>query len=680
MIKYIINFFVFSYVATAFTQPPGVNLALHLDGKDNNVRIGMGIIKAPWTLEAWIKGNDTSWKNMDVVFGGGEYSDLNIAENLPLVIKNGKLHNTKADLWSKNVLNDKWYHVALSCDGFATCLYLDGKMVDSKRVAFSIIPGALGVHTTSATAFAGLIDEVRIWQSAIPRNTLREWMNKPLSSTHPKFKTLVGYYNFDDGMEDAGINWVGKGDQAYHLRNGRNNYKDSGALAYTVINDNSRFFNPVKQQELFNAVVINNEWDADQGTSDQQILKLRIAVTGTLNSLSLTELTLDLSKISSLLDISRIHVYYTGKKARSGTRTELFSNERITGKTMVFSAPKKSIHLTPGINYFLVTADISKNAVAGDAIKISVPFFKLNNRNYIPETSKDAVVQRVTYSSKTSSNIVKVLQWNIWEGGVHLGNDGVSRITDLIKATHADIITMQEAYGSQQHIAGSLKYFMHTASPKDNLAVYSRYPITEIPASYKTFNSNPVKITLPNGRELLINGCWLRYASNPEYTSIYPDTGLDPKLWVSADSALSLIDMQNIIEKDTKPYIKNQDIPVIIGGDFNSCSHLDWTKAAAPLHFGYGPIAFPTSRYLLSEGYKDSFREMNPNEVARPEGTWAVIYGQSQVCRIDFLYYKGKGIKALASKNIKTAPEIDDVWASDHAAVLTTFEVESFDH
>lgn len=663
------------FTGTAFAQHSGSNLALHLDGKDNNVRIGMGIIKAPWTLEAWIKVDDTSHRNTEVIFGGGEYSNLNIADNLPLDIEHGRLHNGRAKLWSSHVLDNKWHHVAISCDGVATCLYLDGKVEDSSQVAFSIIPGALGVQDNDSTIFGGLIDEVRIWHAAIGSHTLQAWMTKPLDASHPDFKTLLGYYNFDDGMKDACINWVGRGNQAYHLRNGRHDYKGRAPLAYTVVNDNPKFIKRIKPQELFNAVVINNEWDADQGTADEQVLKLRIAVTGTVNPLSLTQLKLDLSDVSRLSDISRIHVYYTGKTARSATRTELFGNGKEPDRVMLLSHSGKNISLTPGINYFLVTADISKRAVTGDTIKMSVPSFRLNNHSYIPQTGNDPIVQTITCSSKANAGIIKVLQWNIWHGGVHLGNDGVSRIIDLIKATHADIITMQEAYGSQRRIADSLRYFMHTASPTDNLALFSRYPITVVPTSYKTFNSNPVKVTLSGGRQLIVNGCWLRYASDPEYTSIYPDTGLDPQLWVSADSALGLADMQNIIEKDTRPYLKNKDIPVIIGGDFNSCSHLDWTKAAAPLHFGYGPVAFPVSRYLLSEGYKDSFREIDPDPVAHPEGTWAVIYEQSQYCRIDFLYYKGEGIKAVASKIVRTAPEIDDVWASDHAAVLTTFEL-----
>lgn len=38
-------------------------------------------------------------------------------------------------------------------------------------------------------------------------------------------------------------------------------------------------------------------------------------------------------------------------------------------------------------------------------------------------------------------------------------------------------------------------------------------------------------------------------------------------------------------------------------------------------------MALCTSRYLMENMYKDSFREMHPDEVARPEGTFAGIYG-----------------------------------------------------
>lgn len=670
-----IFFFLYSVVITSVAQSPTLNLALHLDGKDNNVRTGIRILNAPWTLETWIKGDDKSWKDQEIIFGGGEYSQLNITDYLPLVIEKGKLHSTQADLWSENVLDDQWHHIALSCDGTATKLYLDGEVIDSKPVAVSVLPGALGINESDSTSFGGLMDEVRVWNSALPTETIQAWMNKPLAPTHPQFKTLIAYYNFDDGIDDVSVNWVGKGDQAYHIRNGRVDYKGTIPMAYTVVNDNPKFIHtPDKPQELFNAVVIDSEWDADQGTQDDQILKLRIAVTGTQSPLSLTELSLDLSEMTSFADISRVHIYYTGKNARSDTRTELFGNGKAPKGKMTFKASKGAIELTPGINYLLVTADISDKATFGNKIKINVPSFKLDKTNYIPETSEGQIEKRITCNSSSNPNIVKVLQWNIWHGGQHVGNDGRSRIIDLLKASNADIITMQEGYGGQQRFKDSLGYNMQTPSLKDNLVLFSRYPLTSIPTE-KTFNSNPTKITLPNGRQLLVNACWLRYAYRPEYSCNYPNSGHDPRIWVAEDSILALVDMKHILEKDTKPYLTDDDTPVIIGGDFNSCSHLDWTAAAAPIHYGYGPVPFPTTIYMQEEGYKDSFREINPDEIRRPEGTFAVIYGQLQVSRIDFLFYKGKGIKAVASKIIKTTPEIDDVWASDHAAVLTTFEL-----
>lgn len=673
--KHIIIFLItYLFVIPTTAQQSSQNFALQLDGQDNNVRTGIGYINGSWTLETWIKGDDNSWKELEVIFGGGEYSQTNRADYLPLVVEYGRLHSTWPDLWSKEVLDDQWHHVALSCDGIVTRLYLDGEVIDSKTTAMSILPGALGVNEGEPTTFGGLIDEVRIWNSAVPTEILREWMCKPLDPTHPQFKTLVAYYNFDDGIKEVSTNWVGKGDQAYHIRNGRNQYKGTTPMAYTVVNDNPKFVNPVKQQELFNAVVIESEWDVDQGTSDDQILKLRIAVTGDQNPLRLTEIELDLSDVTALSDISQIHVYHTGKTARSGTKTELFGRGKTPEKKMIFKDGQGSFALTPGINYLLVTADITEKASVGNKIKISVPSFKLGDTLYIPETNENKIEKRITKSNKNNPNIIKVLQWNIWHGGNHVGDDGQARIIELIKATNADIIMMQEGYGSQKRIQDSLEYYMQTPSLQDNLVLFSRYPVTNI-STQKTFNSNPVKLMLPGNRPLLVNACWLRYAYQPEYSCNYPCIGHNTSTWVAEDATRGLEDMKYILEKDTKPYLTEDDMPVIIGGDFNSCSHLDWTKEAAPIHFGYGPVPFPISQYMLDEGYKDSFREINPDEIARPEGTFAVIYGHLQVSRIDFLYYKGSNIQAVSSKIIKTAPEIDDVWASDHAAVLTTFEL-----
>ena len=649
------------------------NLALCLDGNDNNVRTGMGIIENNWTLEAWIKGNDTQWKDLEVIIGGGEYSELNTADNLPLVVKNGKLHSTKANLTATTLLDDQWHHVALSCDGKTTSLLLDGQIVDKADTVLSILPGAIGVTDVDFT-FGGMIDEVRVWNIGLPVKVLQAWKNRSIEAEHPYFKNLKGYYNFDDLEEEISVNWVGKGHQAYHIRNGRNKYKGTLPLAYGAVNDNPLFKSYTGKQKIFNAVCINSEWDADQGAKDDQIVKLRLGVQGNKKAMSLTKLSLDLSKTTSLSDIENVHIYYTGQKALSEVKVELFGTGTAPSAQMEFTASQETaIKLVPGINYFLVTFDIKDQATIGNILNATITSFSLDQTNYIPEYGENDVLKTVTTNSLKNPNMVKIVQWNIWNGGVHLGNQGQLRILDLIRATHADVIMMQEAYGIQKMIADSLGFNMQTHSLTDNLALYTRFLLDSIPVR-EPFKSNPAKITLANGKRMLLVDCWLRYAYRPEYTSGYAITGLNPNIWIAEDSTLALPDIHNIVSLDVTPNLDTPDMPVIISGDFNSCSHQDWTERARPLHCGYGPVSFPVSRYMVEKGFRDSFREINPDEVAYQGGTVSAVYGQMQMSRIDFIYYKGKA-KAISSKIIRSAPEIDYVWASDHAAVVTVFEV-----
>lgn len=651
------------------------NLALHLDGHDNYVAIGMDIIDKAWTLEAWIKGDDTSWKELEAIIGGGEYSELSYVDDIPLVVKNGKLHSTKAGLWSADVLDDQWHHVAVSCDGNRTCLYLDGELADSNDSAYAIIPGMIGCRNERSTTFGGLIDEVRIWTEAIPQKTLHKWKDKPILPSHPYFKSLKGYYPFDDKLKESAVNWVGKGHLAYHARNYRSVPKEHLPIAYTVTNDNSNFIQPDKAQQLFNAVVIDSEWDVDQGKTDDQLLKLRIAVSGNKKPLRLTELKIDLSETTDIADITNLHVYATGSQARSNVKIELFEGSITPDKQITLKAKENALELSPGINYILVTADINEKAQPGNIIKAKIPSFKLSNKKYQPEQAA-MYPKAVTANSYTNPNSLRVLQWNIWNAGIKLGEKGLDRIIDLIKACNPDIITMQEGYGSQHQIAEALGLFLQTPSPTDNLALFSRYEIEQLPSS-KTFQSNPGKITLPNGHTVLVNSCWLRYSYEPVYTGDFPEIGHDTNLWIAEDSIRPMADVAHILTHDVYPVMDYPEMPVILGGDFNSCSHLDWTAAAAPLHYGYGPVNFPTSRYMLEQGFTDSFREINPNEVERPEGTFAIIYGQLQNSRIDYIYHKGEGIHAVSSKVIRTAPEIDSVWPSDHDAVVTNYEVSA---
>lgn len=645
--------------------------ALLLDGKDNNVRTGMGLLSDAWTLELWVNSDVAHRGTREMLIAGGEYSSLSWVDNEALALVNGHLYATAARMEDPDTLDGAWHYVALTCDGSSVRMYRDGREIASKDTAYTILPGTIGVGETDGT-FTGRLDEVRIWRKALAPSVLRRWANRSLAPSHPGYEFLYGYYPLDDFDGETSVNWVGRGHQAFHLRGGRNDWRGKAPLARAVETVNPDFRPYQGKQRLFNAVTIRSEWDCESGSRDRQMLKLRIAVQGSGKPKRLTGLTLNLDDNTSLSDIEAVHVYATGQKAYSDVRIPLFGGKKVPERRLVLKTGKDvALVLKPGINYVLVTFDIAETAKPGNRIGADVETFALDGTTYKPESTPVLVAQEVTSNNRLNPDVLKVLQWNIWHGGVHLADRGQQRVTELLKASDADVILMQEAYGIQHMAAGALDYNMKSKSDKDNLALYTRLPMEETIPWRQPFISNPAVVTMRNGHRVLLVDLWLRYANRPEYTCYYPERNGRPERWVQEDSILSLVDIRNIVEQDINPY-RSEDMSVVLGGDFNAFSHLDWTERAAPLHYGYGPVLFPASCYLEEAGYADAFRTVHPDETKRPEGTWAAIYGQTPMGRIDFVYSHGR-LRPVQSKVVRTMPEIDAVWPGDHAATVSVF-------
>lgn len=69
----------------------------------------------------------------------------------------------------------------------------------------------------------------------------------------------------------------------------------------------------------------------------------------------------------------------------------------------------------------------------------------------------------------------------------------------------------------------------------------------------------------------------------------------------------------------------------------------------------------------------DSYREIHPDVKKYPCLTWSTMAKNELQYRIDFIYYKGKDIKAIQSEMIDKHPVR---YPSDHAAVVTTFNLK----
>jgi len=220
----------------AFITPPAfaVNRVLSLDGDGdyedgftsvNHVEIkdseSLNAINSQVTMEAWIKPTDFPNQWNFILFKGDKWAS-NACENRSyglLLNSSGFINLFSAPsnqgqiyLNSSNglILLNRWYHVAGIIDAKSDVMHIliNGVEVASrdfgKDIRLSALPLRIGWSheegVGSQASFAGLIDEVRIWNIARTQEDIQKTMHTTLSGTEPG---LVGYWQFDDSEEIA---------------------------------------------------------------------------------------------------------------------------------------------------------------------------------------------------------------------------------------------------------------------------------------------------------------------------------------------------------------------------------------------------------------------------------------------------------------------------------------------
>lgn len=290
-------------------------------------------------------------------------------------------------------------------------------------------------------------------------------------------------------------------------------------------------------------------------------------------------------------------------------------------------------------------------------------------------------------SPKESKKTLSVLSWNIWHAGhsKEYPEKGCEGTINILKKSNADVILMVETYGAAPKVADSLGYSYHLIS--SNLSIYSRYPIIEkydFSQEISTFNFGGVMIDV-DGTPVRLFPTWLHYL---------PDARLAPT--DKSEKEILAWEMEGTRDDEVKKIIsilqpmlaESDSIPLIVGGDFNAHSHLDWTEATRDLYnHGGAVVRWPISMAMQEAGFKDSFREMNPDPVTNLGVTWLTdadsLATERRMDRIDFIYYQGKTIQAIASESHDNSLAKEFTfrgekffYPSDHGFVLTTFELK----
>lgn len=295
----------------------------------------------------------------------------------------------------------------------------------------------------------------------------------------------------------------------------------------------------------------------------------------------------------------------------------------------------------------------------------------------------------------SATRTVTVATYNAWGAGAN-ENRPIDETIAVLRALDADVIAMQEARaespdcsvldcpaagpGLADALAAAIGYFVFSQpSSNDALwanAILSRYPIRDVLP-----NGIGVIIEQPGGDIAVVNVHLPDFPYQPYQLSDIA-YGNAPML-ASESEAIAAAEAARGRWVDLVIDTVNEltGLPlVVVCGDFNEPSHLDWTEAAARLGLHPMAVRYPAGRKLADAGFIDAYRHVRPDEIRDPGFTWTPKAAgedpREHHDRIDFVYLRGSGLSIRSASVVGESPDNADAvvapWPSDHRAVTVT--------
>jgi endonuclease/exonuclease/phosphatase family metal-dependent hydrolase len=278
-----------------------------------------------------------------------------------------------------------------------------------------------------------------------------------------------------------------------------------------------------------------------------------------------------------------------------------------------------------------------------------------------------------TYGLKTP---LRVMTFNIENGGSQID---FNQVVKAIKLSKADVVGIQEAWGNTQRLATALKWKYY--DPQQH--VISRFPL------YKTDPQQKFVLVAVRPKQFIAIAN-LHLPDEP-YGPDLISQGFKQSIVRVNEKKIRLIEAQPVI--DQLALLAKQGIPVFLTGDFNSPSHLDWTKLTLLKSQNHRYIMdWPVTQYAANHGFIDSYRQFYPNPYKHPGYTWPANRPQIKNAidaynpspqdlkdRIDFIFFSGP-VRVLDSHILgeQQSPYVTDAlspWPSDHRAVSAYFDM-----
>lgn len=329
-----------------------------------------------------------------------------------------------------------------------------------------------------------------------------------------------------------------------------------------------------------------------------------------------------------------------------------------------------------------------------------------------------AALNLVSAAAPARSLRFTVMSFNIQEGGADamlvgftnstFGGSRHDDIANVIRECDADIVGVQEggAVGPLLKELGPDWHGLATGNSKFTSAVVSKFPLEALTVSDFLLVA---RVKVPGAQPVvLVNTHWSpRTGGGVGAIQQRLRAGDVPTdLGKFESEILALSDAGDgprgyRLTLDTlRPHLRAGE-NVILTGDFNESSHLDWTARAAatgqdrwvknptgrPLRF---KMEWQGSKLLADAGLHDAYRTVFPDEVAKPGITWTPPYpngtpgrrppGDQVLERIDMIYFSGPDLKVTSAGVVGETKETCEFvhpgpWPSDHRAIKATFDL-----
>ena len=294
--------------------------------------------------------------------------------------------------------------------------------------------------------------------------------------------------------------------------------------------------------------------------------------------------------------------------------------------------------------------------------------------------------------AETSEESARVMSYNIHRGGVVHLKQPLSQTAKVIQVAKADIVGIQETRSPRGDTLEDLAKLLGW-NYEEGSCIVTRHEIVELFKGGRDYKGG-IKVKLASDKHA--------YIFNPHLPSHpyqpYQLLGIRPK-WHKHTNDITFIKTEaETIEWAKKARgaemgkllrqvksIPDKKVPILVLGDFNEPSHLDWTEAAAKAGRHPIKVAYPTSTEMAKAGFSDSYRKIYPDEMKNPGITWSPAYKvgdpRTHHDRIDFVYFKGKGLEVkdvkILGESIENADIVVRPYPSDHRALVASFKISN---